>query len=60
MNSDDLEPRRPDSGPRNLEAMSIEALSGYVDELRGEIERVETVIAEKEAAKDSAASVFKI
>ena len=60
MDSDDLEPRRPDMGPKNLETMSIEALNAYVDELRGEIERVETVIREKEAARDSAASVFKI
>ena len=60
MDSNDLEPRRPDAGPRNLETMSIEALTDYVGELRAEVECVETVIREKEAARDSAASVFKI
>ncbi|MGY8997088.1 MAG: DUF1192 domain-containing protein [Alphaproteobacteria bacterium] len=60
MMSDDLEPRRPDAGPRNLDAMSIEALTDYVGELRAEIERVEAVIREKDAARDSAASVFKV
>jgi uncharacterized small protein (DUF1192 family) len=60
MDSDDLEPRRPDMGPKNLETMSIEALTDYVGELQAEIERVEAVIREKKAARDSAASVFKI
>ncbi len=59
MDSDDLELRRPDDGPKNLEAMSIEALRAYVGKLEAEIERVRDVIRQKEAARNSAASFFK-
>jgi uncharacterized small protein (DUF1192 family) len=60
MDSDDLEPRRPEGGPKNLEMMSIEALHDYVGELEAEIVRARETIRQKEAARDSAASVFKI
>ncbi len=58
--SDDLEPKRPTGEPRILETMSIEALTNYIGELEAEIERARATIKQKEAARDSAASVFKI
>ena len=60
MDSDDLEPKRPTSEPRNLEAMSVEALEEYVGELEAEIVRARAVIEDKLSARASADSVFKI
>ena len=45
--------------PRNLENLSIDELSTYIDDLKSEIERVEQDISSKKASKDAAASVFK-
>ena len=44
---------------KDLDTMSIEALNDYISELRDEITRVETKIAEKQDARGAAESVFK-
>lgn len=59
MNIDDLEPIRPEPTPKNLEEMSIEALSEYIAELEAEIVRVREVVAIKRAAQTDADSFFK-
>ena len=60
MDDDDLTPQHvePTAGPKKLEAMSIESLTDYVAELEAEIGRAKAMIAEKEAARNSADSVF--
>ena len=60
MDADDLEPKRPAGGPKNLEAMSIEALEDYISELEAEIKRARAMVASKQAARASADSVFKL
>ena len=59
MDKDDLEPRRPDTGPKNLAPMSIEELAEYIVELEAEIGRVKQEIAGKEKVRDGAESAFK-
>ena len=45
--------------PRKLDAMSIESLKEYIDELRDEIARVEDEITKKEKLHTDAAKFFK-
>ena len=45
--------------PRNLAVLSIEALADYIAELEAEIIRAREAVAEKEAARDAADTVFK-
>lgn len=59
MDVEDLEPQREKPKPKNLDIMSIEALQEYIGELETEILRAREAIAAKEAARDSADSVFK-
>jgi uncharacterized small protein (DUF1192 family) len=59
MDLDDLEPIKKKPPLKNLEVMSIEALGEYIDELKGEIARVEAEIAAKRKARAGAESVFK-
>lgn len=60
MDSDDLEPKRPTLGaPKDLEAMSIEALGDYITELEAEIDRVRAMITSKETARGAADAFFK-
>ena len=59
MDTDDLEPRKPKPAPKNLEEMSIEALSEYISEMEAEIARVRETIAAKEKAREGAESFFK-
>ena len=59
MNPDDLEPIHRKPKPKNLDIMSIEALSEYIAELEAEIARVRAAIGAKENARASADSVFK-
>ncbi|MBT5435619.1 MAG: DUF1192 domain-containing protein [Alphaproteobacteria bacterium] len=59
MDSDDLEPARPTGATKILEAMSVEALGEYVDELQAEVKRAQAMIESKLAARSSADSVFK-
>ncbi len=55
----DLEPRKQQPKPKNLDELSIEALNEYIAELETEISRVREVIATKELARNGAESVFK-
>lgn len=59
LKDDDLEPRRPTLGPRDLEIMSVEGLHEYIEELQAEIVRVQEVIGRKEAARQGAESFFR-
>jgi len=59
MEWNDLEPQKEKPKPKNLEEMSIEALGEYIDELKAEIARAESMIGSKEVARDGADSVFK-
>ncbi len=54
---DDLPPPKP--ALRNLETMSMGELAGYVEELEGEIARVEAELKKKEAHANAASSLFK-
>ena len=61
MDDDDLKLQHVEAKfqPRNLAALSLEALGDYIAELEAEITRARDVIAEKESARESADSVFK-
>ena len=59
MDLDDLEPRKPKSQPKDLEAMGVEELEAYLAELETEAGRVREKIAAKKAYKEGAASLFK-
>ena len=57
--TDDLEPLKKKSQPRNLDPMSVEELREYVDALKAEIVRVEEKIKAKQSHAAAAASFFK-
>jgi len=57
--TDDLEPLKKKSQPRNLDPMSVEELREYVDALKSEIVRVEEKIKAKQSHAAAAASFFK-
>jgi uncharacterized small protein (DUF1192 family) len=59
MDAEDLEPRKQPSKPKDLSAYSIEDLNRYVETLKAEIARAETMIAQKTAQKNAASSIFK-
>ncbi len=59
MEEEDLEPRTLRPKPLDLGTLSIEALSDYIGELEGEIERVRTAISAKETWRGEAESFFK-
>ena len=56
---DDLDPRQKKSPSKNLDAMSIEDLEGYVAAMKAEIARVEDKIKAKRGHAAAAASFFK-
>ena len=56
---EDLEPQKPPSKPKILDSMSIDELRAYIDDLRGEIARVEKAIAAKEAHHAAVSGLFK-
>ena len=43
----------------DLDPHSVEALKGFVEELRGEIERIEVAIRRKGSDREAAESFFK-
>lgn len=45
--------------PKDLENMSVDELSDYIDLLKAEISRVEGDIAKKKNSQDAAAAFFK-
>jgi len=57
--TDDLEPLKKKSQPRNLDPMSVEELREYVTALKAEIARVEDKIKAKQSHASAAASFFK-
>ncbi len=59
MDLDDLEAKREEPQPKNLEEMSIEALKIYIAEMEAEIARVREAIAAKEDARSGAETFFK-
>ncbi len=50
---------RPRQLPHDLQSWNLEDLSDYIVNLKEEISRVETAIAEKKSVTDAAASLFK-
>ena len=59
MDTDDLEPEKKKPAPKNLDVMSIEALTEYISELETEITRVRVAITGKESAQAAAKTFFK-
>jgi len=59
MEPEDLEPRKKAVAPRELDSLSVEELKAYIADLEGEIDRVKTKIAAKQAHLAGAASLFK-
>ena len=57
--TDDLEPLKKKSQPRNLDPMSVEELREYISVLKAEIARVEEKIKAKQSHASAAASFFK-
>lgn len=57
--TDDLEPLKKKSQPRNLDPMSVEELREYITVLKVEIARVEEKIKAKQSHASAAASFFK-
>jgi uncharacterized small protein (DUF1192 family) len=59
MDLEELEPKKQKPQPRNLDVLSIEELNNYIEEMQGEIKRVEEKIAAKKAHINAAAGLFK-
>jgi uncharacterized small protein (DUF1192 family) len=59
MELDDLRPRTPKPGPRDLSAMSIDELHAYIAEMEQEINRVRGEIARKAAHRAGLDGLFK-
>ena len=55
---DDL-PKKMDWQPKNLAALSIDQLEGYISVLEGEIARVRTDITSKRSDLGAAEAIFK-
>ena len=55
----DLEPQKKTPKLKNLEPMSVDELSAYVEEMKAEIKRTEAEIAKKKAYANAASSFFK-
>ena len=56
---DDLDPRTKKPKLRNLDALSVEELHDYIEELKAEIVRVESEIIKKQKHMNAASSLFK-
>ena len=59
MFDDDLPKKKTEDFPRNLERLSVSELQEYIEELKGEIRRVENEISKKKASEEAASSFFK-
>jgi uncharacterized small protein (DUF1192 family) len=59
MDDPDLEPRLRAPAKKNLEALSIAELEGYIVELEGEIERARAEIASRQRQRSGAEALFK-
>ncbi len=60
MDEDDLEPKKASTSfePRVFDALSIEELTTYIEELKAEIARAEAVIQAKKGFRDTAEGIF--
>lgn len=56
---DDTDPKTKRQKPRALDALSIPELRAYVEQMKGEITRVEAEIMKKEKHKAAADALFK-
>lgn len=56
---DDLDPRTKKPKLRNLDAISVEELREYIEELKSEMIRVEAEIEKKKKHMNAASSLFK-
>ena len=59
MDLEDLEPRKQQPKPKDLELMGVEELEEYLAELESEAERVREKIAAKKTYLSGAADLFK-
>ena len=59
MDIDDLEPRRTQPKPRDLDSLSVEELRDCAATLKAEIVRIEAKIAAKQAHLSGAGGLFK-
>ncbi len=60
MFDEELPKKKSSEFPRNLENLSVEELKTYIDDLNGEIGRVEEDIKTKEKSQETADSFFKL
>ena len=58
INPDELDPPRPALKPLDLQQMSVSELKKYIASLEAEIERVQKMIASKEAHKSGIEALF--
>lgn len=56
---DDLDPRRPEKGPKKLDSMSIDELAAYIEAMKAEIARAEAEIVRKKDRLAVADSFFR-
>ena len=59
MDLDELEPRKQQPKPKDLEVMGVDELEAYMAELEAEVARVREKIAAKKAYLSGADSLFK-
>ena len=59
MDLEDLEPRNKKPKPKDLEALGVEELEAYIEELEAEIARVKEKLTAKQAYLSGADSLFK-
>ncbi len=59
MDLEDLEPRNKKPKPKDLDALGVDELETYIEELEAEIARVKEKLAAKRAYLSGAGSLFK-
>ena len=59
MDVDDLEPRKQQPKPKDLDSLGVDELEDYLAELQAEAERVREKIAAKKSYLSGADSLFK-
>ncbi len=59
MDVDDLEPRKQQPKPKDLDSLGVDELEEYLAELEAEAERVRAKIAAKKSYLSGADSLFK-
>ncbi len=59
MFDSELEPQKKTQKLRNLEPLSVDELTAYVEEMKAEIKRTEAEIVKKKAYANAASSFFK-